>query len=550
MVGRRLSRRTMLRLAGGLGATAVLTACGGGAATVTPASTTAPPGATSSAVTAAATRPAAPTSAGATSASGSPAASPVSNANVIQIVDSGAQLPTGTVTFRWLDNGGAKANFFKAYVQKYHQAHPNITIDYQALPTPDMSQAVTLGVQNGNAPDVLQLPTNVTASQAVREGWFAALDDVIPNFATWKAALPPRTLQEGTNVFAGKTYSFPVNGTAKEYFTLTYYNPTYLHAAGYDPATRALTWDEFRAAAKKVTAAGKGQYYGYLIGGKQTSAWENIVRNFAAMAGASNRGDLDWRTGQYIYTSDQYRAVIDLLLGLKADGSVFPGSLSLATQDAASRMPTGVTGLFLDGPWNIAIWRDQNPDFQFNIGDQPVPNDGQRHPITYGPNGGTFWLYAKSKYLAIGGDIFAYLGSEPGMLAFQQLSGAPRSCIYPSVDQATMIDERSRRVFKLYDQQMRLGPEPAVRNPDVSLVYQEQRALKPSFGEVVLGIYSGQLQDAKAAMQDLQDRAEAELDRAIKAAQGKGAKVSRDDWKFANWDPTKDYTDADYKAAG
>lgn len=62
------------------------------------------------------------------------------------------------------------------------------------------------------------------------------------------------------------------------------------------------------------------------------------------------------------------------------------------------------------------------------------------------------------------------------------------------------------------------------------------------------GIYTGQLGDAKKAMQDLTDRSDKELDRAIKAAQAKGAKVSRDDYVFPNWDPTKDYTEADYAA--
>jgi len=64
----------------------------------------------------------------------------------------------------------------------------------------------------------------------------------------------------------------------------------------------------------------------------------------------------------------------------------------------------------------------------------------------------------------------------------------------------------------------------------------------------VQGIYTGQIADPKKAMQDLKDRADKELDRAIKAAQAKGATVSRDDFVFPNWDPAKDYTDADYAA--
>jgi multiple sugar transport system substrate-binding protein len=95
---------------------------------------------------------------------------------------------------------------------------------------------------------------------------------------------------------------------------------------------------------------------------------------------------------------------------------------------------------------------------------------------------------------------------------------------------------------------MRRAPDPTLPNPDVAKVLLEQHALQPAFGQTIQGIYTGQLANAKQAVQDLQDRAEAELDRAMKAAQGKGAKVSRDDWKFPNWDPTKDYTAVAYQA--
>ena len=47
-------------------------------------------------------------------------------------------------------------------------------------------------------------------------------------------------------------------------------------------------------------------------------------------------------------------------------------------------------------------------------------------------------------------------------------------------------------------------------------------------------------------MEDLQARSEAELERAIKAAQGAGAEVSRDDFVFSNWDPTVDYSEEMY----
>jgi len=69
----------------------------------------------------------------------------------------------------------------------------------------------------------------------------------------------------------------------------------------------------------------------------------------------------------------------------------------------------------------------------------------------------------------------------------------------------------------------------------------------PDLGDLMSGIMSEQIDDPKAAMQDLEDRSNAELERALKAAQDKGAQVSRDDFVFANWDPTENYTQEQYE---
>jgi multiple sugar transport system substrate-binding protein len=554
-----LSRRALLRLGASLGATAALAACGASpsptarpANTTTTASSAAIQSTTAGSSTASSaqassarqssssqtTRAATP-GAGATPATaGTPAG--------IAIPTTGATLPTGDVHFHWIDSAQAKTTFLTAYAKAYHQAHPNITVDFEYLPPTEAEKVVPLGVQNGNAPDLFQIPLNVTVAQVVTQGWIAPLDDVVPNFATWKAAFPPGSFSEGITTFKGKTYTFPLL-SGKFYSTLILYNTDYMQQAGYDPAAKPLTWDDFRAAAKKLTDQGKGQYYGLVLGGKQIDSWQQFVSNLGAMAGAAG-GDINWQTGAYNYTSDAYLAAIDLLLALKADNSVFPGSLGFSIPDARARAPQGVAGMILHHSANIPIWSAQNPQFHFDIASQPLPNAGTPLPLGYTADFPAPWgLYAKSQYKAIAGDMFAYLGSEAGQSAFQVVSGGGLPVTFPKANQAADLDPRTKRAFALYDQQMRLQPDPLVRNPDIAQVLLEQRAIKPNFGETVQGIYTGQLKDAKAAMKDLQDRAEAELQRAIKAAQGKGAKVSRDDWKFPNWDPLKDYTDADYK---
>ena len=550
----RLSRRAALRLLGGVGAAAILAACGtqGGSSAPT-AATGVPSGATApTATTAAAPVTTAPTATGAASApSGSPGAA--AGPTGIRIVNTGARLPTEKVTFRWVDSGDQKAVFWKEFFPAYQQAHPNITVQYDALPWNEIAKVVPLGIQNGNAQDVFQVPLNVTGAQAVREGWVAPLDDVIPTFAAWHQAFPPGSFVEGITTFAGKTYTVPIT-TNKRHGSLTLYNLAHLKNAGYDPAAKPLTWDEFRAAAKKITEQGRGQYYGLIFEGAQTGRWANFVSTLGRMAGAAGSGgdstdsNINWQTGEYTYTSEPYLAAIELLLGLKADNSVFPGSLSLNAPQARAQMPQGVAGMLVQGPWNIPQWQREAPTFAFGVASPPVPTSGAPLPLHYGPGGSNLlWVYARSPHKAIAGDILHYVGSEEGQLAWSGIVGVADGPIFPKAQQA-IADPLARKANELFDQQLRLGPSPVVRNPDVAQVSLELKNVTPDFGQVVQGLYTGQLRDPKRTMQDLQDRSEKELERAIKAAADKGAKVSRDDWKFPNWDPTRDYTQEDYDA--
>ncbi|MBA2277680.1 MAG: extracellular solute-binding protein [Chloroflexia bacterium] len=477
-------------------------------------------------------------------------------ADAITIPDTGAQLPSEDVTFRWVDSGDVKAFFWEAFFPKYQEAHPNITVQYDGLPWNEIGQIVPIGVQNGNAHDVFQVPLNIPSAQAVAEGWVAPLDDIIPNFAAWKAAFPAGAFVPGITDFNGKTYTVPLTSN-KRYGTLTLYNVEYMNQAGFDPMNEPLTWDTFREAARKITEQGQGQYFGLIFEGSQTPRFGAFVSGLGRMAGApSGSGaagvdDIDWRTGEYVYTSDQYLGALDLLLAIDDDGSVFPGSMSLNAPQARAQMPQGAAGMILQGPWNIPQWQRDNPDFEFGVGSQPLPNTGAAVPMTVGPGGANnLWVYAQSPYQAVAGDIFAYVGSLEGQRAWASIVSVADPPIFVEAQGATGENPLAAKAFELFNEQLRLGPDPRVRNPDAAQVFLELQPISPDFGTVVQGVFTGQLEDPKAAMEDLQNRASQELDRAIKAAQDKGAQVSRDDWVFSNWDPTRDYTEADYAALG
>ncbi len=469
------------------------------------------------------------------------------------IPETGAELPTEDVTFAFMTQGpGPRTPFYETFFAAYQEAHPNISIQYDELPNDQIAQIMNIALQDGRIADLF-FPAGAAANvgQAVEEGWLRPIDDIVPDFETWKSRFPAGVFVDGITVFDGKAYTFPL-GSNKRHATLLFYNSTYLEEAGIDPTAEDFTWKQFREAAKTLTTQGNGQYFGLALGAEPT-VLAAIVDNFAASAGAAGGatvgGHMDWLTGEYTYTRDEYLAAIDLLLGLQADGSLVPGALSMTARDSEPHVTQGTAAMTLDGPWVIARWQERAPDFAYGLAGQPMPDNGAFVPIGHPPGGANFHVVSsKTEFPTVAGDILSIWGSLDGQKAFQSIVGGSLLAILPEAQSSANLDAPSKASIDVFNRQMRLHPDPRVRRAGVGQVYIEYQDLQPNLGEVLQGLLTGQIADPAAAMQDLSDRANAELERAISAAQDKGAEVSRDDWVFANWDPGLDYLDEDYEA--
>ncbi len=456
------------------------------------------------------------------------------------IPDSAAALPTEEAQLRWMDSGDAKAFFFNAFFPAYMAKYPNIEVQYDGTNWNQIQQVITLGFRNGSAPDVFQLPLTVPMSEAVNNSWVGALDDIVPNWAEVKARFPAGTFAPGVTDFNGKTYGYPATSN-KRVNNLLLYNQDHLAEAGYDPSAAVMTWDDFRAAARTCTEQGGGDYYGLIAGVTQNNALPNVINALAQMAGAIG-GEFNYQTGEYNYTTSEYAGAIELILAIQADGSFFPGTASLDNPGARGRMPQGVASMILQGPWNIVPWTQENPDFNLGVAMTPQLNPDTMYPVTFGPGGSNTWAYSSETQLgAIVGDIFSYMGTVDGQAAWGHFVGAGDPPQFPEALDQIELDPLSQQALEYGFEWTRLRPEPSVRNPEVQQVYLEETALTPSWNDVMVGLFTGQLTDVAASMQDLQDRATAERARAIQAAQDNGAAVSLDDFIFADWDPMQDY---------
>jgi multiple sugar transport system substrate-binding protein len=380
------------------------------------------------------------------------------------------------------------------------------------------------------------LPTNagILAPQAVREGWIAPLDEVIPDFENWKASYPENTFLPGINVFDGKTYVLPMYAS-RLHRKLLYYNTQLLQDAGFDPAAAPLSWDDFRNAAKAVTDAGN---YG-LVNAQGPGA--NFVETLAELSGAHG-GEFNWQTGEFNFLSDQYLGAIELMLAMNDDGSFMPGMASMTDTDVRARFPEGRAAMYISGIWNVSIFEQTAPDFAFGVASAPAQDPATMYPISIVPGSGEgYMVYSGSDYKTITGSLMRFIGSVEGAVALKEISKAVNPVAFPEANELVDHSANGRAALALNQDQLRLRPAPAVRNIDATMVDMERRPVTPNLNDIVNGIFSGQVDDPQSALQDLADRSNAELDRAIAAAQENGAEVSRDDWVFPNWDPREDY---------
>ena len=463
-------------------------------------------------------------------------------------------LPAPDGPMRWLDSGGQKGVFHKGHFAGFAAA-AGIDAVYDGLPWQEIGTVLPLGIRNGSAPDTFNLPFGVEPSVALAEGWIQPIDDYIPDFENWKAAYPEGAFVEGINVFNGKVYGYPYS-TERRFNNALLFNQDKMNEIGYDHIgpDRALTFDEMRDAAAKISATGMP---GFIIGGKQLGRWSGTATMLAQRAGATVGSSallegMDFMTGEYAYGGDAYVAGVELLLAMNSDGSVFPGVMNLIAPQAREFMTQGAAGMIIQGPWNVPIWETNAPDFNFGVSPGPAPDEASLgNPVWVGqlPNTTNMnWLNAKARNPHHVGGYFRWLGSLEGQVAYANVASSADPAIFPQTIEMATLSDRAVSMLNMAEKYVRVHPNPFVRNPELAKVAAKYIDPTPNLAQAVQGLFSGQLSDVRATLQSVADARNAALDAAISAAQAEGAQVSRDDFSFDNWTPSQDYGPADYAA--
>jgi multiple sugar transport system substrate-binding protein len=465
-----------------------------------------------------------------------------------------AGLPAADGPMRWLDSGGQKGEFLKQYLPEYAKAR-GIEVIYDGLPWNEIATVLPLGVRNGSAPDTFNLPLGMEPSVALAEGWIQPIEDYIPNFEDWKKAYPDGAFVEGINVFGGKTYGFPFS-IERRFNNALLFNRAMMHEAGYDQIgpDQALTFDEMRDAAAKITKNSRRRAFGFIIGGNQVLRWGSVATVLAQRAGATVGSNgllegMNLKTGEYVYGSDAYVAGVELLLAMNSDGSVFPGSLGINAPQARAFIAQGAAGMIIQGPWNVPIWEAEAPGFDFGVSPAPAPAGMNDAPVWVQqlPNSANMmWLNARAKNPAYVGDFFSWLGSLDGQIAYAKVASSADPAIFPEALARADLSEQAIAMINMAQKFVRIAPNPFVRNPELAKVAAAYVDPTPNLSQAVQGLFAGQLMGVKETLQSVADARNKALDDAIAKAKAAGANVSRADFVFSSWNPEVDFGPADY----
>ena len=445
----------------------------------------------------------------------------------------------------WMDSGDLKSVFISAVIDAFGEQFPEVATQYDGSGWDQVNQVVPLGIRNGTAPDVFALPQNVPAETAINEGWVQPLDDVLPDFESWKAGFPGTALISGVHVFDGKTYSWPLNSTRRLDIT-QYISHAAAEAAGVSvPVESISTWDDLRSLAKEITAAGTP---GIL---STADHLDVVIGNLANTAGWRGNSDgMNMKTGAFEYSAPEYLEALEFVRSLVEDGSFVPGFLTLKDADARAQFPTGLAGISLNGPWDIAQWDRDYPDFEYTILPLPSP-DGSEYTIPFRETGANMtWLYADTPNVEAAAAVIQYMGSAEGQRAMVELS---EGFLVSTIEEAntsadsSLLNERAALVADLAASYMRTCPQFEIRNEEAGKVTLKLQSSDPSISAVIEGVFTGQIADAEEALKDLDLRRTEEMEQAFEAAAADGADVNISELQFPNWDPSSDYTAEQYE---
>lgn len=446
--------------------------------------------------------------------------------------EEGPSEPSGPV--QWWESGKPQTALDEKLVKQHADRLGEVDVTFQE--NTKFGQALQLAHQSDQMPDLTVV--NATAlgaslGQLIAGGWFQplALDDGAMK------RVEAMDLMNGRQIFDGKIYSFPVTQPAHN--VINWFHKPVMEEAGLDPESPPTTYDEFRQACAQVKKAGTT---GFLLPMAVVPRNASQASTYAQAAGFAGMDGRLFRTGEYVWHSDEFVNYFEFLKSLFDDGHIVKGGTTQNVKAAQAQWASGASAFYWDGPWipgNIAL---DYPKLKGKVGSGPllVPESGMQ-PMNYVlPPGNSYFIPKGAKQPDKANMIMSLLTTEDYQIGYAEIMG------HPPYDTDAIEKSAAEPIWKdtvmAVLKQQYLAPDPLAGNDGVATVESQLKPVKPDPGALIQGYFSGDVSNLPAALKKASGDMNKALEMAIAAAKKKGADVSLDAYAFDNWQPGQDYT--------
>ena len=260
-----------------------------------------------------------------------------------------------TITFSVFSSVGGSPQF-KKFAEDFHKKYPNITVEFQLVPSERATDKLVTQVAGGNPPDTAYMDSSAVEDFSSRN----ALVNLDPYIAGSKIVDPDDYVDGFRQAveFDGSMFGLPFDGET----TGLFYRTDLFEQAGIDGPPR--TWEEFEAAAQKLTDTANKKYGFILFAPEAYYYWYPWL----------------WQAGGDLLSEDQSSVAFDSPEGQKA-AEFYVGLrkysprdyLSSNSYDGRVAFATGTVGMYMAGSWFGGTLKTEFPEINGKWAAAPLP---------------------------------------------------------------------------------------------------------------------------------------------------------------------------------
>lgn len=263
--------------------------------------------------------------------------------------------PTAPVTITFSSWVGQEKGM-KALYQKFHAAHPNITVQFQDVPAEEIEQKLTTQIAGGNPPDAAYVDAGTVATFASRD----ALTNLDPYIAR-STTVDPNDYAPAFKAFTqvdGGMHGLPFDGES----TALFYRKDRFAAAGI--TTPPKTWDEFQADAAKMTDPANKQYGFEVFAPESDYYWYPWLWQNGGKLISDDEKSVGFDTPEARQAAEYY---VNLTKYSPKD------YLNSNSYDGRVAFANGQVGMYMAGAWFAGTLQDEYPKINDKWAVAPLP---------------------------------------------------------------------------------------------------------------------------------------------------------------------------------